>query len=120
MRPRAWLLVACMALAGALFLAAYPARAYLAQNQRRSQMAVQVRTMETENRQLQDQAQKLQTDSEIERLARRDYNLVRPGEEVYAVVPSSTTTTVRTAAAPPRPPSKSIPAKAWDWVTGIF
>lgn len=120
MRPRAWLLVACMALVGVLFLAAYPARAYLAQNDKRVQMATQVRAMEAENRRLESEAQKLQTDAEIERLARQDYNLVKPGEEVYAVIPSSTTTTVTSTAPAPKRPSKNILQKAWDSVTGIF
>lgn len=120
MKPRAWLLVACMALAGVLFLAAYPARAYLAQNERRRDMAVEVRTVEDENRRLQDEAQRLQTDAEVERLARRDYNLVRPGEEVYAVVPPPTTTTVAPAPPAPKQTSKSVPERAWDWLTGIF
>jgi cell division protein FtsB len=109
-----------MAFAGVLFLAAYPARAYLAQNDKRSEMATQVRTMERDNQQLLDRTQKLQTDAEIERLARRDYNLVRPGEEVYAVVPPPTTTTLAPRPGPARPSSKGIPEKAWDWVTGIF
>lgn len=120
MRPRAWLLVACMALVGVLFLAAYPARAYLAQNDRRNEMAAQVRRVEAENQKLLERTQKLQTDAEIERLARRDYNLVRPGEEVYAVVPPPTTTTAPPPPASASASSKSIPAKAWDWVTGIF
>jgi cell division protein FtsB len=109
-----------MALVGVLFLAAYPARAYLAQNDKRVQTATQVRAMEAENRRLEGEAQKLQTDAEIERLARQDYNLVKPGEEVYAVIPPSTTTTVVNAPPPPKPPSKNILQKAWDSVTGIF
>ncbi|MDQ6909930.1 MAG: septum formation initiator family protein [Actinomycetota bacterium] len=120
MKPRAWLLGASIALVGVLFLAAYPARAYLAQNDKRSEMEAQVRTMEAENQQLLDRTKKLQTDAEIERLARRDYNLVRPGEEVYAVVPPPTTTTQVPPPAQPRAPSKGIPQKAWDWVAGIL
>lgn len=120
MKPRAWLLVACMAFVGVLFLAAYPARAYFAQNDKRSEMAAEVRTIEAQNQQLLDRAQKLQTDAEIERLARRDYNLVRPGEEVYAVVPPPTTTTVPASASPRESSSKSIPERAWDWVAGIL
>jgi hypothetical protein len=83
-------------------------------------MAAQVRTMEAQNQQLLERTEKLQTDAEIERLARRDYNLVRPGEEVYAVVPSPTTTTAPTPATAPGSSSKSIPERAWDWVTGIL
>lgn len=41
-----------------------------------------------ENADLQEQIALLQTDEEIERLARRDFNLVYPGEEAYAVLPA--------------------------------
>jgi cell division protein FtsB len=42
----------------------------------------------------------LHTDAAIERLAREQYNLVKPGEEAYAILPArpapSTTTTTTT------------------------
>ncbi len=44
------------------------------------------------------------SDAEIERLARDRFNMVRPGEQAWAVVPgaaTTTTTTTTTATAPP-------------------
>lgn len=120
MRIRAWLAIACLALAGTLFLASYPARAYLAQNETRKDMTARAQAIEAENGKLQDEAAKLQTDAEIESLARRDYNLAKPGEEVYALVPSPETTTTIPPAPPKRAPSRSFPERAWHWVTSIF
>lgn len=100
----AWLIVAVLALVGVLFLAGFPARAYVAQRRERAKVAAHVRDLAAENRSLADREARLQTDAEIERLARRHYNLVRPGEEVFAIIPGPPP--VPAAAAPPAPPSR--------------
>ena len=88
-RARAWLLVSVLALLGVLLLAGFPARAWVAQRHEREKVAAALDEMAAQNRRLEDQARLLQTDAEIERLARRDYNLVRPGEEPFAILPSA-------------------------------
>ena len=88
-RARAWLLVSVLALLGVLLLAGFPARAWVAQRDEREKVAAEVGEMAAQNRRLEDRARLLQTDAEIERLARRDYNLVRPGEEAFAILPSA-------------------------------
>ena len=88
-RGRAWLLVSVLALLGVLLLAGFPARAWVAQRQEREKVAAAVQEMAAQNRRLEDRARLLQTDAEIERLARRDYSLVRPGEEAFAILPSA-------------------------------
>jgi cell division protein FtsB len=87
MRGRAWLCVAVVALVGALFTAGFPARALLAQRHERQQVARQVHDLVVRNRALGERSRVLQTDAEIERLARSQYGLARPGEEVFAVLP---------------------------------
>lgn len=107
MRRSGWLLVGVVALVGVLFLAVFPARAYLAQGQERRRLAADVEATAARNRALEARAQLLGTDAEVERLARAHYNLVKPGEEAYAIVP------------PPRPPARpgprrpSRPAASW-------
>lgn len=93
----AWLVVAVLALVGVLFLAGLPARAYVAQRRERADVAARVEALAAENRELAAREARLQTDAEIERLARRHYNLVRPGEEVFAIIPAP-------PAAPATPP----------------
>ena len=102
----AWLVVAVLALVGVLFLAGFPGRAYIDQRRERREMAAQVRSLEAENRTLADREALLQTDAEIERLARQHYNLVRPGEEVFAIIPGP----------PPVPPGPPLrPARPGWW-----
>ena len=43
--------------------------------------------LNSESERLEERIALLGTDAEIERLARENYNLVRPGEEAYAVLP---------------------------------
>ena len=45
-----------------------------------------------QNERLQQEAKKLQGNAEIERLAREQFDLVRPGERPYVIVPTPTTT----------------------------
>jgi hypothetical protein len=67
----------------------FPTQALLEQRRERQAMAAQVARMTKSNDALEAQARKLEDDAEIERLAREQYNLVRPGEEAYALLPSA-------------------------------
>ena len=44
--------------------------------------------LQRENELLEQRITVLKTDAEVERIAREQYNLVRPGEEAYAVLPA--------------------------------
>ena len=100
---RVWPVVAGVVLVGALFLGVFPTRTWLEQRRERHAVARRVALLEEQNRRLERRIETLHTDAEIERLAREQYNLVRPGEEAYALLPAAerpppTTTTT----APPR------------------
>jgi hypothetical protein len=75
-----------------------------------------------QNEDLQQRAKRLQTDAEIERLAREQYNLVKPGEEAYAVLPPPSKAGAPAADAPTPEPEddRNLVEKAWDTVTGWF
>ncbi|MFN2608727.1 MAG: septum formation initiator family protein [Acidimicrobiales bacterium] len=90
MRTRLWLTLSVLALVGVLMLAVFPARTLAAQRRERTATAARVRKLAAANSALEDQARLLQTDAEIERLAREKYNLVRPGESVFAILPPAT------------------------------
>ena len=97
-----------LALMGVLLLAGFPARAWVAQRHERERAAVSVRDLAAQNRRLEDRIRLLETDAEIERLARKDYNLVRPGEEAFAILPP--------AGPPPAPapaPAVREPERPW-------
>jgi cell division protein FtsB len=50
-------------------------------------LEARLREIQASNAALEAEIQLLQTETEIERLARRDFGLVYPGEEAYAILP---------------------------------
>jgi cell division protein FtsB len=131
--PRAlWPAVVSVVLVGVLFLAVFPTRTYLAQRASTSAAEERLRVLREENAALEARVDRLHRDDEIERIAREQYNLVRPGEEAYAVLPppASTTTTTSLPAAGPRRsgrgavegtagdvPDRSAAQRAWEILT---
>jgi len=75
-----------VAVLGLLVFAVFPTRTYLAQQDATSQAGERLKVLEEETAQLQARAVALDSDDEIERLAREDHGLVRPGEEAYVVL----------------------------------
>jgi len=96
--PRTRVAVASLALVAMMFLFVFPTRSYLAQKRQIGKAAHAVKVLEAQNEVLARQANRLKTKSEIERLAREQFNMVLPGEQAYNVVetqvrPADTTTT---------------------------
>ncbi|MDP8991600.1 MAG: septum formation initiator family protein [Actinomycetota bacterium] len=87
MRRARWPVVASVVLVGVLFLAVFPARTYLAQRRDLAATERRLAVLESQNKDLSARVERLNSDAEIERLAREQYNLVRPGEEAYAILP---------------------------------
>jgi cell division protein FtsB len=89
-RPRRalWILLTSLTVVGVLFIGVYPTRTYFAQRASLQRAQRQMDVLQTQNGQLADEASQLNTDSEIERLAREQYNLVRPGEQAFAILPA--------------------------------
>ena len=116
MKRAAWPLMVSVVVVGLLFLAVFPTRTYIGQRRDLRQTAERVEVLQAENKRLEARVARLNTDEEIERLAREQYSLVRPGEEAYAILPSPK------PAAPPEEdePDKDRPgllARVWDGVT---
>jgi cell division protein FtsB len=63
-------------------------RTFLAQRTSLSNATHQLDVLRDQNQQLDERIQALTTDAEVEKLARERYNLVRPGEEAYAILPA--------------------------------
>lgn len=117
MRGRAGPVFAALALLGVLALAVFPAKAYLDQGRNREALAAQLAALTEQNRVLEERAAQLDSDEEIERLARQ-YNLIKPGEEAYFILPRPGQPAPAPAAEPaPEPePSPSL----WERITGWF
>ncbi len=117
MRGRAGPIFAALALTGVLFLAVFPTKAWLDQRHTRRALAAQLAALNDGNRRLQDRVDQLGTDDEIERLARQ-YNLVKPGEEAYFILPQPPAPAPEPAPAPQPPRERSH--SLWDRIKGWF
>ncbi|MDQ3895729.1 MAG: septum formation initiator family protein, partial [Actinomycetota bacterium] len=118
-RGRAGPVFAALALVGVLALAVFPAKAVLDQRHDRKALAARLADLSARNRALQERADQLQTDEEIERLARQ-YNLVRPGEEAYFVLPRPPAQAPTPAPETPPPPPAERSRSLWDRIAGWF
>jgi cell division protein FtsB len=112
--------VVVITLIAVLFLAVFPTRTWLAQKKERAEALEQLHVLEEQNGILASRVEALQSDEEIERLAREQYNLVRPGEEAYAMLPppsSPTATTTPPPAVEDEDDDRSLPSKLLDAIT---
>ena len=87
MSSKARIVVASVIFIGFLFGAVYPTRTYLAQQRELRAAHHKLELFKEQNGRLEAEAKRLESDEEIERIARARFNLVKPGEEAYAIVP---------------------------------
>lgn len=94
--------VALVVVVGLLFVVVFPVRALLDQRSALDRSQHRLEELRRERQRLERDAQRLQTDAEVERVAREDLGMVRPGEQAYAPVPgvAPTTTTSTLPLAP--------------------
>ena len=118
MKGRAGLAFAAVALVIVMAWAVFPAQAWLDQRHERETLTAQEAALAAENQALQARTDELRTDEEIERLARQ-YNLVKPGEEAYFLLPQPGATTVPPPAPAPEPAAKRSQS-LWERITSIF
>jgi cell division protein FtsB len=88
MRRTAWLVLVSVAGVAMLFVLVFPARDYLAGRRQLKATTSEIAVFRSENAKLSAKIKLLQTDGEIEQLARQDYGLVMPGEQAYAILPA--------------------------------
>jgi cell division protein FtsB len=83
------LVVGGVLVVGFLLVAVFPTRTILNQRSETSQAQTQLAELRASNDALAKRIDELQTDDAVERIAREDYEMIRPGEEAYAVLPRS-------------------------------
>ena len=94
-RPTARRVLTVLVVAGLFAVAAIatwtwgvvPARNWVAQKDEITRLEAELAEVQASNAALEAEIRLLQTDAEIERIARRDFGLVYPGEEAYAILP---------------------------------
>jgi cell division protein FtsB len=92
-RRLAWPVVFTVVVGAVLGFGVLPTRSYLDRREQVAAAEARLTELEHANAQAREQRDRLQTDAEVERLAREHYGLVREGEEAYQIVP------------PPQPPA---------------
>lgn len=68
-------------------LAVLPARTWISQRQQTKNAETEIARLDAEATELNRQLDLLETDAEMEQRARRDFDLVYPGEESYRILP---------------------------------
>ncbi len=87
-RRSAWPVLFTIVLAGVLVLGVFPTRTYIQKRQDLTETEVRLEELNEANAKAEKHVEALQSDVEIERIAREQYNLVKPGEETYHVLPA--------------------------------
>ena len=117
MRKAAWPLVASVVLVGLLFLFVFPTRTYIGQRNELDAAEQRVQVLSKQNEELASRVKRLNTDEEIERLAREQYNLVKPGEEAYAILPPPQSAEPPAEPAPKKKGKRGVVASVLDRIT---
>ena len=106
---------------GFLFAAVFPTRTYLAQRAATRDANERIEVLREESAALEERVAELQSDEEIERLAREHYGLVRPGEEAYAILPPSAPPPAGDEEpAGPDDDEPGLLARAWDGLRDLW
>ncbi|HEV7865880.1 MAG TPA: septum formation initiator family protein [Acidimicrobiia bacterium] len=122
MSSKARIVVASVIFIGILFGAVYPTRTYLAQQRDLKAAHKKLALFKQQNGHLEAEAKRLESDEEIERIARARFNLVKPGEEAYAIVPVPPKPGAPAASPPPVPEPRHAggPNAVLDWMVGTL
>jgi cell division protein FtsB len=120
---KARIVVASVIFIGILFGAVYPTRTYMSQQRELRAAHHKLELFREQNGRLEAEAKRLESDEEIERIARARFNLVKPGEEAYAVVPvppKPDAAGVPAVAPPPAPERAAGPEVVLDWMVSAL
>ena len=81
------LMLALVLFAGLVYFI-FPTTTWLDQRAEAAEVRDQLIVLEAEQTELREAIARMRTEEEVERIARRDFNFVFPGEEAYAVLPA--------------------------------
>lgn len=121
-KKQRWGWVLAVVLLGALALTVsgiLPFRQLISQQHQIERSQAQLTALTDENDALAEDIAMLGTDAEIERLAREQYGLVRPGEVAYVVVTPDEPLAVEAPSSPVvRSDQRPWWERVWDFITG--
>ena len=118
-RPGAALATLLILLMGAAFLTQVVPYRQIVDTQRQVASArAELAALEAENAELSADVTALQTDQEIEKLAREKLGYVRPGETAYVVLDPPGADEAEPVAPPASPEDKTWVETVWEFLTG--
>lgn len=82
-----WTILLAVTVLAGLALAVFPIQDLVAQRRQIGAAEQQLEELRARNAEMEARIAALETPSEVERLAREEYNLVYPGEEAYSILP---------------------------------
>jgi cell division protein FtsL len=119
-----WPLVGSVVIVAMLFLFVFPTRTWFQQRDEIAAAEKRLQVLDEQNQRLSARVNQLQTDAEVERIAREQYQLVRPGEEAFAILPAPGSAAEEEIASIDEDLEPADPPpwwkRAWNTVTGIF
>lgn len=96
----------------------FPFRQLIAQERLVDNTQAKLDALVEENERLQDQIDAVQSPAELERIAREQYGMARPGETTYVVELEGGPTSDGIVTSEPEVDSRSPLEKLWDFLTG--
>ncbi len=88
--------VALVVAVGLLFVVVFPVRSWMDQRSSLDRSEHRLAVLHRERVRLEGEARRLDDNTEIERLARERFGMVKPGEQGWVALPGSSTTTTST------------------------
>ena len=113
-----WLAVLLIAALAITLAGVFPFRQIIAQDRQVESTRDKLSTLVAENEALVTDVEALQTEAEIERIAREELGLVRPGEVGYTVEPESEPAATASPVDAIAEDDRSFIDKLWDFLTG--
>lgn len=89
MRRAVWLFIASILSVGVLLLFVFPTRTLLQQDREIAAVHHQIAVLQAEDASLRARAASLTRPSTVERIARQQYGLVKPGQKEYVILPAA-------------------------------
>lgn len=118
-RSAGWLAVLLIVALAITLAGIFPFRQLLAQQRQVESTEAKLDALVIENERLAEEAELLQTQAEIERVAREELGLVRPGETGYRVEVPPTRSEPPSEVPSAQPvDDRTIVEKIWDFLTG--
>lgn len=117
---RPWFILLVAVIGGLLFWSLSPAKQWLQQQREMVNLQKRIDALKKENQAFEQEIARLKTEGYVEREARKELGLVKPGESAYAVISPSDREDFASQSESSRPKGKKDEVTWWQRVTSFF